>query len=213
MFDITFIHTAGAHEATFQSLINELSPGIKVRHIVEESLLENVQQGGLTENLNKEIGDIIGKLVCGSKVVVCTCSTIGGIAESYNSPDCTVQRIDRAMADYAVANGKTVLVLAALESTLKPTAELIESSSENLDRPIDFKYKVIEDAWSHFISGNHDAYFKSIKSAIEQNQEEFDMVLLAQASMAGVTNVGVFDVPVISSPRLGVERAIRALSS
>jgi hypothetical protein len=213
MFDITFIHTAEVHKSTFQLLITELSPELKVRHLVEESLLDKAQKYGLTDQLKKEICGIIDKLSSESRVIVCTCSTIGGIAEGYSSPERIVQRIDRAMADYAVENGYKVLVLAALESTIKPTTELINSSLENFDCHTDFDYQVVEDAWLQFTSGDYVAYYDKIKLAVEKNQEKYDMVLLAQASMAGVSNVGVFNVPVISSPRLGVERAIFALSA
>jgi hypothetical protein len=58
----------------------------------------------------------------GSSVVLCTCSTIGGIAERVETQGrFLAMRIDRPMADEAVRLGPSVLIVAALDSTLAPT--------------------------------------------------------------------------------------------
>jgi hypothetical protein len=61
----------------------------------------------------------------GASMFVCTCSTIGGVAErtSTNGQFVAV-RIDRAMADKAVNSGPKILVVASLESTLGPTTDV-----------------------------------------------------------------------------------------
>lgn len=59
----------------------------------------------------------------GARAVLCTCSTIGGVAEAAGAGSgVAVLRVDRLMAAAAVAAGPRVVVLAALESTLGPTA-------------------------------------------------------------------------------------------
>ena len=73
----------------------------------------------------------------GAKVIVCTCSTLGGIAEQSPPAGVLVLRIDRAMAERAVASGRRILVAAALASTLSPTVELLRQIAHESGRTLE----------------------------------------------------------------------------
>lgn len=148
-------------------------------------------------------------------VVVCTCSTIGGIAEAMDSGNQFVpMRVDRAMADGAVQSGTSILIVAALESTLAPTRALIEDSAHRQARHVRVSLAPIAEAWRHFEDGDIQAYIAAIASGVKKSLNGHHVVVLAQASMAPaadlLANIGV---PVLSSPRLGVQAAVRALAS
>src|SRR3546814_4764838 len=64
----------------------------------------------------------------GCDAALVTCSSIGAAvdiaAQLYDQP---VLRVDRAMAEKAVATGRRIGVVATLSTTLNPTADLVRS--------------------------------------------------------------------------------------
>src|SRR6476661_1546288 len=102
--DIAFLHTSPVHVPTFEKLMQEVAPDLRVSHIVREDLLADAQRDGIGDSsliarIRKAMTDAGAS---GAAVVVCTCSTIGGVAESMNTEGAFIAaRIDRAMADKA----------------------------------------------------------------------------------------------------------------
>ena len=211
-YDISFIHTGQVHIEKFDSLVSELSPNLLINHIVEESLLTHAQQFGIDSILKSNLIAQLEALSLVSKVIVITCSSIGGIVEEItNLNGCIVQRVDQAMADFAIENGNNILVLAALESTLKPTHELLLKSLATHNSKSKLTLCRVENAWDYFLAGKMDQYYDQISAVITSNETKYDLIVLAQASMSEVQNNVNVSIPVISSPRLGVERAIKTL--
>lgn len=213
---IAFLHTAQVHVATFTALLRQLDSQVLQYHRVDESLLADATDQGFSPALQQRITEAM--LACagqGAEVVVCTCSTIGGIAElagvghQFHS-----LRIDRAMADGSVRAGKDILLLAALTSTLQPTTELIQDSARRLKKPAKITAVEVDGAWQHFEAGNQSLYWQSIADAITSRAADYDVVVLAQASMAGAAELasGVA-IPVLTSPRLGVINALNLLKN
>jgi hypothetical protein len=145
---------------------------------------------------------------------VCTCSTIGGAAEATDTAGrFTAMRIDRPMADHAVVLGPNVLVLAALTSTFGPTRALLEDSARRRGVPLVLEERLVEGAWPHFELGDRERYYDTIAAALREDLTSFGAVVLAQASMApAAERVRGVAVPILASPRLGVEAAIEQLS-
>jgi hypothetical protein len=208
--DIAFLHTSPVHQPTFEKLMREAAPGLSVKHVVREDLLADAQRVGARDSaLVGCIGEAMRDAgATGAKVVVCTCSTIGGAAEDVQGAF-RAARIDRAMADKAVTAGKPVLMVAALESTLVPTLALLESSAERLGAEPQVRSLVVEDAWAHFLAGDTAGYVKAIVDAIGKADASGSIVVLAQASMAPAAEpLAKLGITALSSPQLGVERAV-----
>ena len=211
---IAFLHTSPVHVDTFAGLMQAYAPDVAVQHLVDEALLRDAQTLGVedativvrvTRRMNEAAED-------GARVVVCTCSTIGGIAEKVDARGRFLpMRIDRAMADAAVERGERILIVAALESTIGPTQRLVEDSAFTHGRSVIISTLTIRSAWPHFLSGNLVAYYAQIEQVIRSQLGNADVVMLAQASMAPVAKTfkGA-EVLVLSSPELGVRRAIDA---
>ena len=72
--------------------------------------------------------------------------------------------------------------------------------------------KQVDNAWPHFESGDLDKYSRHIGEAIVEYAKDFDVVVLAQASMSKAVDYceGV-KTPVLSSPRIGVKAALAEL--
>jgi len=210
---IAFLHTSEAHVETFDELMLNTAPELQVIHLVDEKLLQDARHEGITQEIKTRIHSAMSKAASSdAAVVVCTCSTIGSVAEQFEQSDEFVSmRIDRAMADQSVKTGNRILVVAALESTLGPTRHLIESSAEKFGKRPAIELLCVRDAWSYFESGENEKYFRVIADVLNTKWKDYDVIVLAQASMAGATPyANNVEIPVLSSPALGVEAAVQA---
>lgn len=210
---LTFFHTAATNESLFAALLNEIAPEVPSRHIVDETILPYAREHGVNDELQHRVADtILGAIQDGSEVVLCTCSTIGGCAEAVQADtDKTVQRVDRAMAEKAVALGSRILVAATLASTLQPTCELVGDAATKAGKDVEIIEVFCASAWPKFEAGDREGYFAEIAAELQNVATQGDVVVLAQASMAGATALCAdLPIPVLSSPRLGLEAAVNA---
>ncbi|MEO8900145.1 MAG: aspartate/glutamate racemase family protein [Polyangiaceae bacterium] len=208
---LAFLHTAHAHVATFDRLAREVDDTVPIRHRVDEQFLaEAVKAGRITDPIRAGIVSAIQGLANdGAVLVVCTCSTIAGEAEAASVSSCAVLRIDRPMAEEAVASGRRIIVIAALRSTLAPTMALLRQVAANTKRSPVFVEVLNEAAWPLFEAGERAAYSAEIARSIETATCPGDLVVLAQASMDPARElVRHLGIPVLSSPRSGVVAAM-----
>lgn len=146
----------------------------------------------------------------GARMLLCTCSTLGTCADQMNDP--RVMRIDRAMAQRATAAHGRVLVAACVASTLDPTVTLLrESGPPGQTETPRIETLLMADLWPHFQLGEPMVYWQGIAERLRQRASAFDCIVLAQASMAGAADLlNDLPIPVLSSPRIGLEAAITA---
>lgn len=212
---ISFLHTSPVHVATFDALLDELSPGMSRRHRVEESWLEAARDNGMSAELSGTITDAMRDLADGG-VGVCTCSTIGGVAEAAGSDNAPTIRIDRALMQAAVSHGPRPLVAMCLESTKAPTLDLLNDVARAQGCDAAPVIVMCQPAWRHFDAGDMQAYARSIAVTIKSElvNDSPDCIVLAQGSMAiAEPLLGDTGLPVLSSPRLGVLRALELFNA
>tara|TARA_R110001583_G_scaffold22377_3_gene83955 strand:+ start:142 stop:813 length:672 start_codon:yes stop_codon:yes gene_type:complete len=204
---ITFIHTAPVLVDVFSALIEKYQLNISAQHHLHSELLKKAIANGMSDELASQITDVCLSHSQDSDFVVCTCSSLGEVAENITLANGRkVIRIDRAMADLAVNSGNNILVLAALESTLTPTASVLTSSqkTKNIHNKID--YQVVEDCWSFFLAGQADKYHQAIADVIELKQDDYDCIVLAQASMSEASVLVKNNrALILSSPEIGIQ--------
>ncbi|ABX04982.1 MAG TPA: hypothetical protein DEF47_10745 [Herpetosiphon sp.] len=199
---IGFIHTASMHVATFEQLVGEIQPNCTVEHVVMPTLLEQARQEGLTSAISQQLTQIIKQLQAnGVERIVCTCSTLGGLAETL---DPTVIRVDRAMAEQAIATGSRIAVVAALTSTLEPTYALLNAIAQHQAKTIEIRDYCCLDAWKSFLANDQASYLQQIAIVLE-TIDQVDVIVLAQASMAGAIQLCQQNIPILSSPRIAIE--------
>jgi len=212
---IAFLHTSPVHVDTFERLVHQTDPSVAVEHVVNESLLTDAQQLGLDDpRVVRRVHDAMEQAAsCGAPLVVCTCSTIGGVVERMPTGGRFVaSRIDRAMADYAAMLGPRILLVAALQSTLAPTTLLLEQSAFSMGVDVEIEPLLIANAWPHFLDGDRAAYIETIAAGICAAQPVAHVIVLAQASMAPVADaLRGLGIDILSSPGLGVRRAVTQL--
>lgn len=210
---IAFLHTAEVHVGTFTALVADLAPGTPTAHLVDADLLTAARTaGGVDPALLGRLADRLAEAAAGAAVVVCTCSTLAGPAEALGPiAGVPVLRIDRPMAETAVALGPRVAVVAAVASTLGPTVDLLTGCAAAAGTPIDISTVLVEDAWAAFEAGDLADYERRIAAAVDDVAPDADVVVLAQASMAGVADLVTTGVPVLASPRPAVGAALAVL--
>jgi len=202
-----FLHTADGHVDLFTGLLTRLSPEDDAVHVVDPSLLTDARRrGGVDDDLRTRIGARLEALAArGAARVVCTCSTIGGPSEEIGrAAGVDVLRVDRPMARMAVAGGDRIAVVAALESTIGPTHDLLARTAEQAGRHVTVVDAPCLEAWAHFEAGAHDRYHAAIASHLESLDTTVDVIVLAQASMAPVEALVRLRSLVLSSPRTAV---------
>jgi hypothetical protein len=210
---LTFLHTSPVHIATFDQLLAAQEISIPVKHIVDESLLEDARTLGITPSLYNRIATTIDQAFASdAAVVVCTCSTIGGSAEQAQTSNAQpVLRVDRAMAEQAILLGERITIAAALTSTLSPTRHLLEQVAHAAGKAVTLNELWCSGAWAYFEQGDMATYWQNIARELERIAKDSDVIVLAQASMAGAVNYcSDIAIPILSSPRLGLQAAIEA---
>ncbi|MGZ4352795.1 MAG: aspartate/glutamate racemase family protein [Gaiellaceae bacterium] len=215
---LAFVHTVLSLPPTFAALAEELVPDAEVFHVVDESLLNVTRTtGSLTPVTRRRVlGHVESAAEAGADLVVVTCSSIGpAVDASAGFVPVPVLRIDEPMADEAVRLGTRVGVLATLATTLEPTAELVEQRGRAAGKPVEVVSRLCEGAFEALQAGDRDRHDALVRAGLAELSEGVDVVVLAQASMARVTDALSEDertVPVLSSPRLGMLRVAELLA-
>jgi len=211
---LAFLHTAAPNVAVFTDLAARLDPTVPTRHeLIEDVLAGAVGTGEVTGAMRSQTEATVLRLVAeGAPVVMCTCSTIGGVAEATRVPSgARVMRIDRPMAEAAIASGRRIVVAATLPSTLGPTRALLQQVADSKGRTIEMVDVLCELAWPHFARGDRDAYANEIARTVRAVASDTDIVVLAQASMApAAERLEAIGIEALASPELGVRAALAA---
>jgi Asp/Glu/hydantoin racemase len=208
---IGFLHTADVHVGTFDRLVAERAPGATTVHEVRADLLDSARRHGLADPaIATGIAQSVAALETqGADVIVCTCSTIGGLAE--RAPATTrvpVLRIDRPMAASAVRQARRIAVVAAVESTIEPTLSLLRDEAVSAGVDVEIESLPCFDAWPLFESGDLDGYHRFIAAHVDAIDESYDVVVLAQATMAQAAVLTAQPGRVRSSPAAAVDAAL-----
>jgi len=219
MANVVLIHTVSGLDTVFGDLADELAPGLSPRHVIDESLLnDTIAAGVLTDDVRARFRARAEQARAeGADVIMLTCSSVGpaadGLAEELGV---RVLRVDEAMADRAVSLGSRVGVAATLPTTLEPTAGLVRRAATRASKDVDVTTELAEGAFAALRSGDAARHDALVQAALRVLAARVDVIVLAQASMAralaGAESIqvgGEIDgtaVPILTSPRLGVER-------
>jgi Asp/Glu/hydantoin racemase len=214
---LALIHTVPSLVPVFSGLTRELAPDVSTSDLVDEALLEEAVAAGEVPPATAERleGHVRRALDEGADAVLVTCSSMGGVVDDLRARHgWPLLRVDEAMVDAALAAGSRIGVLATLSSTLRPTAELVRSRARELGRDdgaLDVVTRVVDGAFASLKAGDLDAHDDAVRAALRELIPRVDVIVLAQASMARVAGTLAPDeaaaTPILSSPRLGVERA------
>lgn len=214
---IFIIHTSFVSVHYLQDLFKELSPEITVRNIIDDSLLPEVlEQGGVTETITRRIcAYALQAEVAGADLIFNQCSSVGEAADvAAKLVQVPLVKVDEKMAEVACETGNRIGVIATLQTTLGPTVRLIKKTGLSLNKEVEVMEQLTEGAFELLINGKEREHNAMVIQDINKLSEKVDVIVCAQGSMVAlVKDLGELTVPVLTSPRLGVEKAIEILKS
>lgn len=209
MIKIVAVHTAIALVEPITMLFKEHLPDVKLNHIVDDSLIQEViANNQVTPAVRKRLFNYYFAAVdAGANLIFNICSSVGEVAETARSfISIPLLKIDDPMAINAVQKGTLIGVLATLPSTLQPTVNLLKNKAKEENKNIQVIEGLAEGAFQAVISGDHDKHDRLIVEASDKIADKVDIIVLAQGSMARMeTELSkVTGKPVLSSPLSGV---------
>ena len=209
---VVLIHTVSPLIQLFDRLGNEILPGFRIIHILDEPLLVGIRQrGGLTSSDAARLWDHI-KMVEGirGQAVLITCTTISSLVDNLRSfTALPVVKIEEAMIDAAIQFGPHLGVLATNQNALDNVKQMLEARAAQTGRVIDCQGLFVPGAFDAFLNRDLETHNRLVLQAVDNLSVHVDGIVLAQASMAMVledTPAQEKRVPVFSSPRLALKQ-------
>ncbi|MHB0876215.1 MAG: aspartate/glutamate racemase family protein [Anaerolineae bacterium] len=203
-------------ETMISDLFKELLPSVEILDFVDGQLLASVMQAGrVTDTAVRRMCHLAGAAEeSGADLILSACSSLGpAIDVARRFVDTPIVKIDDAMARRAAEMAERVGVLATVPTTLGPTAALIGEQAAAMRKVVDVRTRLAEGAFPILMSGDRQRHDAMVTEAATALAGDVDVLVLAQASMTRLApslaqRTGL---PVLSSPRLGIEDVRRLL--
>jgi Asp/Glu/hydantoin racemase len=211
MKKLGLIHTSATLVPVFAQLCKEKLPGVETFNIVDDSLVKGIREAGaITPQISKRVADYLKSAeLAGANQILVTCSSIGPAVEAgAKYVRVPVLRVDQPMADQAVATGMKIGVIATLQTTLEPTADLITRRASAAGKKIELISKLCEGAFDALMSGDAATHDAKVSATLGELSKQVEVIVLAQASMARVVEKLPSEdkrVPILASPAIAVD--------
>ena len=209
---LAMIHTISGLAPVMGELSKELMPDLEIFHIADEAVLRmGLAAGGLTPAMFRRVSDdAIFAEAAGADVVLVTCSSISPCVEvARKMVSIPVLKIDEPMVDKAISIGRRIGVAATAPTTLKPTSEQVADRARLAGKEVEIAPVMCEGAYAALFAGDAERHDRIIRDFLHRMMAQNDVIILAQASMARVAEQipeSERRIPILSSPRLGMER-------
>jgi len=213
---IAIVQTSAVSSAELKALCDEIMPDVTVYQIIDDSLIKEVNaNGGPTYGVKRRMYNYYQQAESlGVDVILNQCSSVGEVADAIKPfVSVPVVKVDEAMAEKAVSLGKKIAVVATVPTTVGPSVRLVEQKAKEAGKEIEIETHLVKDAMMILIEkGDVETHNKMVLGEVEAAAESCDVVVLAQGSMTVLLPLlGHIKKPVLTSPRLGVERVKEVL--
>lgn len=186
---LTILHTTAATITTIPGLIESMYRDcFDIVNVLDDSLLNEIKAKG---NISKAVIERFLQYVVtaknhGSDAILLACSSIGKAGDvARKVVDIPLFKIDEPMADKAVESTGNILVLGTVQSTLVPTSSLIKSKMKTSSQTVECM--LIPGAFELFAE-HRKQHDQKIADVILDQYDHYDVIVLAQASMANAAN-------------------------
>ena len=213
---IAIVQTSAVSSAELKALCDEIMPDVTVYQIIDDSLIKEVNaNGGPTYGVKRRMYNYYQQAESlGVDAILNQCSSVGEVADAIKPfVSVPVVKVDEAMAEKAVSLGKKIAVVATVPTTVGPSVRLVEQKAKEAGKEIEIETHLVKDAMMILIEkGDVETHNKMVLGEVEAAAESCDVVVLAQGSMTVLLPLlGHIKKPVLTSPRLGVERVKEVL--
>lgn len=216
MKKIYVIHTSLVSRNDLMDLFKEIVPEAEIFNIVDDSLLHDVMKNGAVDE--KIIGRVCDYFLAaernGADMIFSQCSSVGKAVDiAKNLVSIPVVKVDEAMAEKAVDMGKRIGVVATVKSTMKPSCDLVRSKAMDRGKDVEVIEYLVNGALDILMKENNRAKHNAlVLEMVKKAERECDVIILAQGSMVVLLpELSEIRKPVLTSPRLGVEKAKKVL--
>ncbi len=213
---IVILQTSMVSFDVFNKLFSEIIPEAEISNIVDEDLLETLNKNrGITESIIQRICNyIIFAEASGADLIFSQCSSTRiAIDCARRMVKIPLVMVDDGMSEKAVSISSNIGVVATAAATLEPTRSALNSAAKKVDKTVRVKEYLADCALDILMKEkNVEKHNKIVLELIDKAVSENDVVVLAQGSM--ITLAPYLEntkVPVLTSPRLGVEKVRKIL--
>lgn len=215
---VAIIHTSFVSVDTLKQLFAEIMPEVKLINIVDDSLLQEVMAAGeVTPGVVRRICNYAQQAESlGATAILNQCSSVGEAADvAQRLIKIPYLKIDQPMAEKAVELGRRIAVVATVASTMGPSVRLIKKAAEHAGKEVQIRECLVDGALNVLMKeGKREKHNQMVLGAIERIKDECDVIVLAQGSMVVLLpELKHLTQPVLTSPRMGVEKVQNVLSS
>lgn len=211
MKKVVLIHTSPVSLNDLKDLFKEILPDVEMVNIIDDSLLEEVKKNnGLTPAIiNRMCTYVSVAKSMKPDLIFNQCSSVGEAFDiAKKQADCPCLKVDEPMAEKAVQLGSKIGVVATVASTMAPSCRNVQAKADEIHKEVEIKEYLVAGALDILMKEkNVEKHNQLVLEAINQAQEECDVVVLAQGSMTAILPyLKETKKPVLTSPRLAVER-------
>lgn len=215
---VGIVHTSFVSLEDLKALFAEILPGVPLVNVVDDSLLRDVMAaGGVTPAIVRRVCGYVANLESvGVDLVLSQCSSVGEAAEAAaRHVAVPVLRIDRPMAEEAVRLGRRIAVIATVASTVAPSVGIVRRAAAEAGRTVEVREHLVDGALRILMEKkDRELHNRLVLEEIRRAERSSDVIVLAQGSMVVLLPyLGSVKVPVLTSPRLAVERVRSMLAS
>jgi Asp/Glu/hydantoin racemase len=210
-------HTVGLIHAVIPAMppvreaFARLLPDVRVLNLLDEALLKEAERlGGIGPALVRRMTGLVAlHEAAGAELVMFTCTAYSPFIDQVRAQSVIpVLPIDQALLDAALATGKRLGVLATIAAGLEQQSKGIASAAQAAGVEVELRKVLRPDAFAALNAGDAETHDRILLEELARLAPEVDVVVLAQASMAGLIDKvpGETPVPVLSSPQLAVSQ-------
>ena len=212
MTKVAVLHTSFVFvnvEPVITDLIGELVPDAEILHFVDSDVLATVvREQGISERSEQRMVHLAQAAeAAGADVIFSACSSLGPTLDAaQRAVQVPVVKIDEAMAIEAAGYDR-IGVLATVPTTLGPTIDLIGSKAAERGRSPRVTRRLCDGAFDVLMAGDRPKHDEMVVARAKELVDDVDVIVLAQASMQRLKDrlQDETGLPVLSSPRMGVE--------
>jgi len=211
MKKLGIIHTSAVSLDALKKLCNEILEDVEVINIIDDSLLEEVKNNkGITSAIISRMCTYVQNLnQLNVDLILNQCSSVGEAFDiAKKCSDKKTLKIDLPMMEKAVSLGSNIAVVATVESTMKPSCNLLKNTAKKMQKEIHVDEYLVKDALDILMKEkNQEKHNSLVMDAINKACKNNDVIVLAQGSMiALLPYLNEVEKPVLTSPRMAIER-------
>lgn len=213
---IAFIHTVSFLVEEFKKRMAEELPGVRTRHVLNESLLQDLLAGVPAATVYRRVVEqVLIAADAGADLIVMTCSSTSpavDIARQLTS--IPIVKIDDPMAESAAHGGHNIGLVCTAASTVAPSTALLRAHAGNQELNVTVLLK--SDAYDALLSGDRALHDKIVIAAAVELAPRIDTLVLAQASLMHLQEpiaAATTTTPVLASPPLLMQELHRRLNT